>query len=79
VTFVASVDVSGPRRPRGGGVTMRGADEEQQVSEHERHVADAQRQHKARRDNGERERFRAVRAHERSAELYDAITRLRGE
>jgi hypothetical protein len=55
------------------------ADEEGQVAEQERRVEDSARPRAKRRDNSEREHFRAMKAHERSAELTDVIARLRGE
>jgi hypothetical protein len=58
-------------------MTMRPADEVGPVAEQERPVADLARQDRRRRDPSEREHFRAMKAHERSAELYDAIARLR--
>jgi len=56
---------------------MRRADRERFVAEQERRLADAEPECAGHRDKNEREHFRAMRAHERSAEWHDAIARLR--
>jgi hypothetical protein len=57
-------------------MAMRRADQERQVAAHERRLADAERPRAGHGDNREREHFRAMKAHERSAELHDAIAGL---
>jgi hypothetical protein len=54
---------------------MRRADQERLVAQ-ERPLADAKRKRAGHGDNSKRERFRAMKARERSAEMHDAIARL---
>ena len=76
MTCAVCVDSSEPLCPRSIVVTRRRADEERQVAEQERRLADVERARAGHGDGSEREHFRAMKAHERSAELHDAIAGL---